>query len=286
MNFAELMQERKKLLQTEKAQTEAECKRRLQLIDTEYKELEQTKSRLLQELESAQGTQKKALKTLLGKISIYMDRSRKHQADIQRKTDERIAGIKRSLAVIEGKRGTLVEFGTAPYSHGKEPLQWAIVSCDDQKVRLICVNTVGVSSYGGAVKWLQESEFLDSFSKEEKLVMDGNASVPTEEEANATGSLYTRPTNALREHEISKAREDGRRFGYNNLQVQNSIKDKLERCEPYWLLTQSSRDGFSNYVGQSVDGKKWFAARIGSLAPFAIRPVITVDRIALLTLQK
>lgn len=284
MDFKEMMQSRTDALLAENAQISADCKERVKELGEEITELQKEYAALKADREGLgffRFKKKRELDGLLEKYAAQIGELKDKKASISANARARIQKNQQILAVVEGEKGGVVEFGTAPYSGGKEPLKWAIISCDNQKMRMICMNTVGLASYGNAKKWLT-NEFLDmAFSKQQRSAVDAGVSVPTAGEAEVKGNMHVLPTNALKAYVTREQQAQGARYGYNSLQIQNSIKFNLERCEPYWLETQNLRDGFANYVGQSVDGKTWFAARIGSGAEFGIRPVITVDRFEL-----
>lgn len=288
MDFAEMMKSRKDALIAENKQLDADCKYRMDELETEIKDLQEELAELIRQ-EQALGffqiAQKKATKALIEKYTYQIAELERRKDTISAQMNARIESNRAILTIINGQKGERVSFGTAPYSGGREPLQWAIVSCDNQQMRLICMCNVGLASYGIATKWLCSDFLREAFSEEERSIIVADPSVPTASEANTTGNMHVMPTNALRVHVRTEEEERGRRYYYNSLQIQNSIKSALERCEPYWLVTDQLRDGFANYVGSSVDGSSWFAARIGACADFGIRPVISVDRFELIKMQ-
>lgn len=284
MDFREMMNQRREYLLAQNKEIKNEQSRALAEIEEELRELQKEQADLKQQRASLgffQMRKKRVLDELLQKFDTQKQALQFQKEHVSADAKAKIESNTRYLAIIDGKKGGVIEFGFAPYSDKREPLQWVILSCDDQKMRLICKNTVGVASYGRAVKWVCDEFLKEAFTAKERALIDAGVSVPTASEAGATGNMHALPTSALRAYVTKRAQEDGARYYYNNLQIQNSIKDALHRCEPYWLVTENLRDGFANYVGSSVSDGSWFAARIGAGAEFAIRPVITVDRFAL-----
>lgn len=280
MDFQEMMKKSRERLLSENKQLKTACNEKVRDIKDEIKDLEEENQSLKNQRETLgffQMKRKKELDTILGKYACRIDELRREKDQLIADTDSQIQQNNKKLAIIDGKKGEIVEFGSAPYSYGREPLRWAIISCDNQKMRLICMNTVGLLSYGRATKWLCTEFLNEAFSDDERLAIDPDVSVPTGDEATVKGNKHVTPTNALREYVIAEQQEAGRRYMYNSLQIQNGIKSELERCEPYWLVTHNTRDGFANYVGRGWEGE-WICARIGSGASFGVRPVITVDR--------
>lgn len=284
MDFQEMMQKSRDHLLAENKRLKDSCDEEVREISQEVRELEADNQSLRRQRDALgffQMKKKKDIDAVLEKYSVHISELNRKKDELISNTDSRIQKNNRNLAIIDGKKGGIVEFGTAPFSHGKEPLKWAILSCTNQKMRMICMNTVGLFSYGMATKWLCQEFLNKAFSTEERQAVDPEVSVPTSEEATVNGSRHVVPTKALRDHVIEQQQEDGRRFMYNNLQIQNGIKSQLENCEPYWLVTHNLRDGFANYVGRGWEGD-WICARIGAGAPFGVRPVITVDRFELI----
>lgn len=284
MDFQEMMKESRDRLALESRQLKASCDEKCKEIADEIKELEAGSQKLISQREALgffQMKKKKELASIILKFSAQIADLKKKKDQIIGDTEYRINKNKKNLAIIDGKPGGIVEFGSAPYSYGREPLKWAIVSCDNQMMRLICMNTVGIFGYGRAIKWLNEEFIEAAFNDSERLAVDADVSVPTPDESKVNGNRHVVPTKALKNHVVEEQEEQGRRCYYNSLQIQNGIKDQLERAEAYWLVTSNLRDGFANYVGRSFD-EGWICARIGAGAPFGVRPVINVDRFELI----
>lgn len=284
MGFQEMLQESRERLRAENKQLKSTCKEKVKEIEKEITELEADSQSLRTQRESLgffKMKKKKELDDILRKYSIQIRKLNEKKNRIISDTDFQVQSNKRKLAIIEGEKGEFVKFGFAPYSGGREPLKWAIISCDNQKLRMICMNTVGLFPYGCATRWLRNEFLEEAFSPQERQAIDPDVSVPTSEESSVNGKRHVTPTEALKKYIIKQQQEDGRRFMYNNLQIQNGIKSQLESSEPYWLVTHNLRDGFANYVGRGMKDD-WICARIGSCAEFGVRPVITVDRIELI----
>lgn len=279
-----MMKKSRERLLSENKQLKTNCEEKVKEIKEEIQELEADRQRLKTQRESLsffQIKKKNELTDILEKYSVQIRELNKKKNQIISDTDFQAQNNNRNLAIIEGKQGGIIEFGSAPYSHGRESLKWAIISCDNHKMRMICMNTVGLFPYSRATKWLCDEFLEEAFSAEERQAVDLNVSVPNSDEAIVNGNKHVVPTKALKDHIIEEQQEAGRRFMYNNLQIQNGIKSQLESCEPYWLITHNLRDGFANYMGRDWNGD-WISARIGSGAPFGVRPVITVDRFELI----
>jgi hypothetical protein len=283
MDFSEMMEKSRKRLLSENSQLKSTCDEKSKELAEEIKELESDSASLKRQREALgffQFKKKNELDAVIEKYAKQIVALQKEKEQVKSETDFKIQANTKKLAIIDGKKGGIVEFGTAPYSYGREPLKWAIVSCDNQNMRLICMNTVAIFGYGRATKWLSEEFIKAAFNNAERMAVDAAVSVPTADESKVNGNRHVVPTAALKNHIVEEQEEQGRRCYYNSLQIQNGIKDELQRAEAYWLETSNTRDGFANYVGRDFDGG-WICARIGAGAPFGGRPVINVDRFEL-----
>lgn len=167
-----------------------------------------------------------------------------------------------------------------------QSMKWIVADIQGNELLLLAKHTVGLTSYYASGKWMNETFLSQVFSAAEKRVL-----IPTERNdktelvVHPTASeiraccphLGTTPEDGLVRFIRSDKQEQGRRYHYNSLQIENGIKSDIERATAYWLSTSSTdRSGFANYVGQAVGGG-WIAARIGAGAPFGVRPMIRIN---------
>ena len=232
--------------------------------------------------------QLKEKKALAQQIAQSNERIRSRTENMERTVDEMMAQIE----TLKGKATSLSPkvrdtylFGTQ-YHSSREPMQWVVASNDGREIKLVAKHTVALLSYGRAIKWMNDEFMKQVFSPEERNALliverDGireKVVHPLSSEVSAAcGTLGTSPEDGLVSYIIQERRSEGRRYNYNALQIENSIKSHIEDASPYWLSTNSrERSGFANYVGKAVAGG-WISARIGACASFGVRPMICIS---------
>lgn len=280
MGLQEMMDANKQQLRAENQQLRQESSRLQGWLQEDLQELEAARDSLEKSAEAASMKKRRQLLELAEKHTRCIRELTEKKKDIEARYAAMIRENTRKLTLLDGKAGGRVTFGTAPHSDGSEPLQWAIVGCKGGKMELVCMNTVELMPYGNAEIWVKDKFLEEAFTPQERKAIE-SAALPTEEKAKVQGDLRASATGALRSYLTQKQWEDGRKYMYNNLQIQNGIKSQLERCDAYWLQTGSTRDGFANYVGRGWSNEG-VSGRIGCCAPFGVRPMITVDRLSLL----
>lgn len=282
MELVDILNERKDFLKLKLTKLNKSLKDDTNEIDEDYSEIQKEIVSLQEKREQIgffKFKEKRTIDDLIIKLQQRTKELQNKKNQLVTEHNRQSERIKGTIKIIDSDIGDKIKFGSAPYSNGTEPLEWIVISKTSKSYKLICNNTVGMKSYYRTTEWLHKDFLEMAFSEEErKMIPKSNGiTIPTSSEASTKHGLHVLPTDALRNHIIAEERAYGSRYSYTKLQIENGIKSSLERSEPYWLLSSNTRDGFADYVGSSVDGKRWFAARIGAGADFGVRPVITVD---------
>ncbi len=235
--------------------------------------------------------EKKAIKSIINSYEAQIEKKNKQLSVLSDDTNDKLKEKKRMLSYIDPKLGAVLELGTEPNSHTGTPLEWKVLEKDENVITLVTKHTVEHTSYYSAKKWLEDEFVKDVFSDNEAALLTAEdskslACLPSSAQATKLISQESSPTptESLKNRIILKAKTDGARFGHNRLQIENSIKFNLDSCCPYWLITETIRDGFASYVGQAVAGG-WIISRIGAAAPFGVRVVIKVDKFKMSNFQ-
>lgn len=286
MEIKEFYKERKKHLEEEIKRLQGNISDEKQRVDEETRIVEGKISELKESLSKLGFFKFQEKKSIQSFISTYEGQIEKLKADFDSFAYDcniEIDKIKAQMAYINPKVGEIVKLGREPFSNGDTPLEWKVVGNDGTIITLLSVHTLDSVSYYQADKWLKENFVSDTFTEtEQELLCDKKAYLPTTSEISdyTSGKMGTTPTNSLRRKITNDAQEYGRRFGYTRLQTENSIKFQIENSHPYWLVTDNLRDGFANYVGQSMS-YDWIISKIGAGADFGVRAIIKVDNFKL-----
>lgn len=286
MEINEFYKERKKHLEEEIKRLQGNISDEKQRVDEETRIVEGKISELKESLSKLGFFKFQEKKSIQSFISTYEGQIGKLKADFDSlayNSNIEIDKIKAQMAYINPKFGEIVKLGNEPFSDGGSQIEWKVVDNDGTTITLLSLHTLDSTSYYQADKWLKENFVKDFFSaSEQELLCEKCAFLPTTGEISkyTSGKMGTTPTNSLRNKLTREAQNDGRRFGYTRLQIENSIKFQVENSHPYWLVTDSLRDGFANYVGQSMS-YDWIVSKIGAGATFGVRAIVKIDNFKL-----
>ena len=102
--------------------------------------------------------------------------------------------------------------------------------------------------------------------------MDGSlADFPTRSDLDKIGiGVGAEPSDAFHTAQMRVIDEEARKYYYNRLQTENTIKDRETDMRKYWLKSSAS-GGWATIVYKGGGGT------IGAGANFGIRPLIVVD---------
>ena len=229
--------------------------------------------------------EKKALDQEIAELRQQIEQIKENHDQIQAENQEEIEETNEKLKLLTAVSKSECSFGSRYYSNDGQPMKWIVASNNGREMVLLSKQTVGLNAYYSGSKWLN-SEFIEKvFTQKEQLVLKPiergekhqKVVYPTQGDVQSCcNTLGTSPEDVLIAHIRSDHIMWGKKCGYTSQQITNGINSDINSATAYWLETRDDgRSGWANYVGQS--NGKWVSARIGSGAPFGIRPMICLD---------